>query len=62
MDGIISAITSAKSMNTGVAIQMSLMKKALDVVEGQGAQLVQDLGAMELSVNPNIGSNFDMRI
>lgn len=62
MDGIISAITSMRGMNQGAAIQMSIMKKTLDVAENQGAQLVENMRAMELSVNPNLGSRFDMKI
>lgn len=40
-------------------IDTSMLKKSLDSTEVAGAALIK---MMEQSVNPNIGSNFDMSI
>lgn len=42
----------------------AVLDKALDASRELGAEMVQmmDAAAMELSVNPNVGANFDMRI
>ena len=42
----------------------AVLDKALDASRELGAGMVQilDAAAMELSVNPNVGANFDMRI
>lgn len=62
MGNIINAVTSAKAANTSVAISMAVAKKALDTVQEQGANLVKDMKAMELSVNPGLGGKFDITI
>ena len=45
-------------------ISTAVLGKALDTNEQLGAGIVEmmDAAAMELSVNPNVGANFDMRI
>lgn len=45
-------------------IGTAVLDKALDTNEELGAGVVQmmDAAAMELSVNPNVGANFDMRV
>ncbi len=45
-------------------IGTAVLGKALDTQEAAGAGLVKmiDAAAMERSVNPNIGSNFDMSV
>ncbi len=45
-------------------VSTAVLEKALDTNEQLGAGMVEmmDAAAMELSVNPNIGANFDMRI
>ncbi len=45
-------------------IGTAVLEKAMDTNEKLGAGIVEmlDAAAMELSVNPNIGSNFDMRV
>lgn len=45
-------------------IGTAVLGKALDTNEELGAGVVQmmDAAAMELSVNPNVGANFDMRV
>lgn len=46
--------------NVGTAV----LSKSIDMAESTGAQLTQmiDAAAMERSVNPNVGSNFDMYV
>lgn len=45
-------------------IGTAVLGKAMDANEELGAGMVQmiDAAAMELSVNPNVGANFDMRV
>ena len=45
-------------------VQIAVLSKTLDMNEVLGQEMAQmmDAAAMELSVNPNIGANFDMRI
>ena len=54
------ALSQNKILNEfGVA----MLSKSLDTMESAGEALVSTLDASaELSVNPNIGANFDMRI
>ena len=42
----------------------AVLSKAIDTNEQMGASLVKmiDRSAMEVSVNPNVGSNFDMSV
>lgn len=40
-------------------IDISMLKKSMDAVESTGAMITQ---MMEQSVNPNIGSNIDIRL
>ena len=42
----------------------AVLSKAMDTQEvaGDGIQKMMDAAAMELSVNGNVGSNFDMRV
>lgn len=42
---------------------VAMLSKSLDNMESQGASLISMMDrSMELSVNPNIGSNFDMSV
>ena len=52
------------NISTQSKIGTAVLSKALDTNEELGAGLVQmiDSAAMERSVNPNVGSNFDMSI
>lgn len=45
-------------------VSTAVLSKAMDTNEALGEGLVQmiDAAAMEQSVNPNIGANFDMRV
>lgn len=50
------SVSGTSNMN---AIDTALLRKSLDAVETNGAMLTQ---MMEQSVNPNIGSNIDIRL
>lgn len=59
--GVSLALAQNKVQNNfGVA----MLSKALDVTDEQGSALVNMMNktTMELSVNPNIGSNFDVTV
>lgn len=59
--GVSLALAQTKVQNNfGVA----MLSKALDVTDEQGSALVNmtNKSTMELSVNPNIGSNFDVTV
>ncbi|MCR2046110.1 YjfB family protein [Acetatifactor muris] len=45
-------------------IGTAVLSKAMDTSEALGAGIVEmiDAAAMELSVNPYVGANFDMRV
>lgn len=51
-------------ISTQSQVGTAVLSKAMDTNETLGAGLVQmiDAAAMERSVNPNVGANFDMRI
>jgi len=49
-------LTDTRNMNM---IDMSILKKSLDTAETNGNMLIQ---MMEQSINPNIGSNIDIRL
>lgn len=50
------SVTDVDSMNM---IDISILKKSLDTVEQNGDFLIQ---MMEQSINPNLGSNIDIRL
>lgn len=45
-------------------VSIAVMAKSLDTVKETGAQMVEmiERSAMELSVNPHIGGNFDVSV
>lgn len=55
------ALANVKTANE---VGMAVLSKAMDQNEIQGAGLVQmiDTAAMERSVNPAVGANFDMSV
>lgn len=59
--GLSVAMSSAK-VNDSYSVAM--LAKTLDQAETTGSQVVgmMDAAAMELSVNPHIGGNFDMTV
>ena len=52
-------LTGADSLSK---VETAMLSKALDANEAAGAGLINmiDAAAMERSVNPSVGSNFDM--
>lgn len=52
------------NVQTANQVSTAVLDKALETNESLGAGMVQmiDAAAMERSVNPNVGGNFDMRI
>lgn len=52
------------AINTQSAYGVAMLSKSLDQVSSMGDQItgMMDTAAMELSVNPNIGSNIDIRV
>lgn len=52
------------NVSTQSQVGTALLSKALDTNEELGAGLVKmiDAAAMEQSVNPHLGANFDMRV
>lgn len=59
--GLSMAMSSAR---TSDAFGVAMLAKSLDQAETTGSQVVgmMDAAAMELSVNPHIGGNFDMTV
>ena len=52
------------NISTMSQVSTAVLDKALETNEQLGAGMVKmiDAAAMELSANPNVGANFDMRI
>lgn len=61
---IASLATTMSNVNLQSQVSTAVLSKAMDVSETLSAGMVNliDSAAMELSVNPNVGSNFDVRI
>lgn len=61
---ITSLATTMSSIDLQGKVGTSVLSKSLDMNEVLGAELVQliDSAAMERSVNPAVGSNFDVRV
>lgn len=59
--GLSMAMSSAR---TNDAFGVAMLAKSLDQAESTGSQVVSmmDAAAMERSVNPHIGGNFDMTV
>lgn len=55
---------SMSSIQTNSAFGVAMLSKSLDAASNTGDQIVNmiDSAAMERSVNPAVGSNFDMYI
>lgn len=64
----IAGLSTAMSMSSLQANwSMKMLAKTMDTAKSQGSQLVQMIASapaaqMELSVNPNVGSLFDVRV
>ncbi len=59
--GLSMSLSSNKVMSQ---VSTAVLSKAMDTNEALGQGLVQmmDAAAMELSVNPGVGANFDMKV
>lgn len=55
---------SMSASNVQSQVSIAVLSNALDMTEelGQGLIKIMDAAAMELSVNPSLGANFDIRI
>ena len=58
------ASLSLSSIPTDTAYGVAMLSKSLDAVESTGDQIVNmlDAASLERSVNPALGSNFDMYV
>lgn len=55
--------TAMANVNLQNQVGVAVLSKALDSTEQFGSSLINMMDrSMELSVNPNIGSNFDMYV
>ena len=55
--------TALSQVNIQNQYGVAMLGKSLDNMESQGASLINMMDrSMELSVNPNVGSNFDMMV
>ena len=55
--------TTLANMNLQNQVGVAVLSKALDSTDQDGSSLMNMMvRCMELSVNPNIGSNFDMYV
>lgn len=53
---------SLSQTNLSTQVSMAVMNICKDQMEQSGADLVNSIKSMELSVNPNVGSKIDIRI
>lgn len=55
--------TAMANVNLQNQVGVAVLSKALDSTEQSGTSLINMMDrSMELSVNPNVGSNFDMYV
>lgn len=55
--------TTLSQINTQNQVGIAMLSKTIDTNEQQGASLISMMDrSMELSVNPNVGANFDMSV
>ena len=54
--------TALAQQDLGTAVGVAVAKLTMDTVEQNGANLAESLKQMEISVNPNLGSNIDIRL
>lgn len=59
----IAALSTAMSQqNLGMQVGVAVTKLAMDANEQSGQVMAEMLKGMEQSVNPNVGSNIDIRL
>lgn len=55
--------TALANIQLADQVSIAVLDKAMETSEASGASLIQMMDrSMELSVNPHIGSNFDMSV
>lgn len=56
--------TALSNVSLQSSVGTAVLDKAMDTNEALGAGMIQmiDAAAMEQSVTPNVGANFDMRV
>lgn len=55
--------TTLANLDVANKVSIAVLDKSLETQEQSGASLISMMDrSMELSVNPNIGSNFDMSV
>ena len=59
---IVSLSMALSAQELSSQVSMAVTKLNMDQMEQSGAALVEDMKAMELSVNPHIGSQIDLSI
>lgn len=59
---IASLSTALASQELSTAVSMAVTKLTMDSIEQNGTNLAESMKQMELSVNPNVGSNIDIRL
>lgn len=59
VDSIPTLAMGMSQINTLQSVNTALMSMSLDTASAQGSELAK---MMELSVNPSVGSNFDMSV
>jgi len=63
ISGIAGFSVPMSQINTSSEIGVKMLSNVLDSVETSGASMIDMMdNSMELSVNPGVGGNFDMRI
>lgn len=59
----IAALSVAASLaNTQASAQMAVLKMGKEQLQQSGADMIQMMKSMELSVNPNVGANIDISL
>lgn len=54
--------TAIAMQNTNLKVDIAVMKMGKDVVEQNGAGMVEMMKQLELSIHPHIGSNIDVTL
>lgn len=49
-------------MNTGTQVGMAVTKLSMDAGEQSGQMMADMIKSMELSVNPHVGGNIDIKV
>ena len=60
--GVASLSTSLSMADVSNKANIKMLEMGKELMEQTGAQMLDMMKQMELSVNPNVGSNIDIRI